>query len=92
MLGSSFGLHAVGPLADGSSVSRLAAYTWPYQLTGMLKHGAELAGWMLLATGMFAGVWPSMEKDPGALRAVAATLTLGRLWPTAPRPVNDGQR
>ena len=55
-LASSFALHAVGPQADADgSKSYLAAHTWAYQATGMLKHGAELAGWMLLATAMAAG-------------------------------------
>jgi hypothetical protein len=53
LLASSFALHAVGPQADGSS-AHLATHTWAYQVTGMLKHSAELAGWMLLTTGMVA--------------------------------------
>ncbi len=49
----SFALHVVGPQADGTR-SSLPEDTWTFQLTGMLKHGAELAGWMLLATCMAA--------------------------------------
>jgi hypothetical protein len=45
-------LHKVGLAADASTASD---YTWAYQLTGIVKHGAELAGWMLLATGVIAG-------------------------------------
>jgi hypothetical protein len=62
LLACSFALHAVGPQDDADasktymgSKAYLATYTWTYQVTGMLKHGAELAGWMLLATGMAAG-------------------------------------
>ena len=38
-------LHKVGLAADSSTASD---YTWAYQITGMVKHGAELAGWMLI--------------------------------------------
>lgn len=49
----SFAVHAVGPavvsaLTDGGTGS------WPYQLKGLMKHSAELAGWMLVATGVIA--------------------------------------
>jgi len=64
LLTCSFALHAIGPQADAAgSTASLATYTWAYQGTGMLKHGAELAGWMLLATGMVAAVLSSAE-DP----------------------------
>ena len=46
-------LHKVGLAADSSTASD---YTWAYQITGIVKHGAELAGWMLLATGIVAGI------------------------------------
>ena len=46
-------LHKVGLAADSSTASD---YTWAYQITGMVKHGAELAGWMLLTTGIIAGI------------------------------------
>ena len=46
-------LHKVGLAADSSTASD---YTWAYQITGMVKHGAELAGWMLVATGIAAGI------------------------------------
>jgi hypothetical protein len=45
-------LHKVGLASDSSTASD---YSWPYQLLSMIKHGAELAGWMLLATGIIAG-------------------------------------
>ena len=64
LLACSFALHAVGPQADaGGRVSYLATYTWSYQVTGMVKHGAELAGWMLLGIGMVAGS-SVLVRDP----------------------------
>lgn len=45
-------LHKVGLAADASTASD---YTWAYQITGIVKHGCELAGWMLLGTGIVAG-------------------------------------
>ncbi len=64
LLACSFALHAVGPQADAhGSTTYLALHTWTYQLTGMVKHGAELAGWMLLATGMAAGSLV-LARDP----------------------------
>ncbi len=55
LLTCSFALHAVGPQADtaGNHVL-LEEDNWSYQITGMLKHSAELAGWVLLATAMVA--------------------------------------
>ena len=57
LLACSFALHAVGPQAgaDGTATTYLTTHTWAYQATGMLKHGAELAGWMLLGTGIAGG-------------------------------------
>jgi hypothetical protein len=64
LLGFSFALHAVGPQADaGGSSPYLSTHTWAYQGTGILKHGAELAGWMLLAIGILAGGIASREHD-----------------------------
>jgi len=40
-----FGPHVVADLDD-------AGNTWPYQVKGILKHSAELAGWMLVAVGI----------------------------------------
>ncbi len=45
-------LHKFGLAADASTASD---YSWAYQITSMVKHGAELAGWMLLTTGIIAG-------------------------------------
>ena len=56
---TSLALHEVGPDADASLASD---YTWSYQITGMVKHGAELAGWLLLALGVLAG----LQRDPGS--------------------------
>jgi len=47
----SLALHEVGLAADASKASD---YTWAYQIEGMVKHGGELAGWLLLATGLLA--------------------------------------
>ena len=63
LLVCSFVLHSVGPDIDGASLN---PDTWSYQLTTIVKHGAELAGWLLLATGMAA--------------ATPQTLTLRVIW------------
>jgi hypothetical protein len=53
LLAFSFVVHVVGLKVvnslgyDGNS--------WPYQVKSLLKHGSELAGWTLLATGILAG-------------------------------------
>jgi hypothetical protein len=52
LMATSLLLHKVGLASDSSTASD---YSWPYQLLSMIKHGAELAGWMLLATGIIAG-------------------------------------
>lgn len=59
LLVCSFALHTVGPAADGGAGH--VDGSWTFQLTAMLKHGAELAGWMLLASGMLAGSVASRE-------------------------------
>lgn len=51
LLALSLVLHKVGPDADSSTASD---YTWSYQVFGIIKHGAELAGWILAATGVVA--------------------------------------
>jgi hypothetical protein len=65
LLGCSFVLHAVGPQADDVTRQWTAAYTWSFQLTGMLKHSAELGGWMLLATAMAAVLSPPTRDGLG---------------------------
>ena len=70
LLACSFALHAVGPQADadGRATTYPITHTWAYQATGMLKHGAELAGWMLLATGIAAGTLASRGGRPARLQ------------------------
>lgn len=67
LLVCSFALHTVGPAADAGAGH--ADGSWTFQLTAMLKHGAELAGWMLLATGMLAG---SVTSPEGGFELVPA--------------------
>ena len=70
LLACSFALHAVGPQADadGRATTYPITRTWAYQATGMLKHGAELAGWMLLATGIAASSLASCGGRPARLQ------------------------
>lgn len=52
-LAFSFAVHIVGP-----HVVAALGYeenTWPHQIDGILRHSAELAGWMLVAIGIFQG-------------------------------------
>ncbi|HET6865169.1 MAG TPA: hypothetical protein VFH80_04565 [Solirubrobacteraceae bacterium] len=62
LLAFSFVVHIVGLKIvnslgyDGNS--------WPYQVKSLLKHGSELAGWILLATGILGG---ARRFAPGAL-------------------------
>jgi hypothetical protein len=51
LLGFSFGLHAVVAKVDSLGS---AGDSWASQIESMLKHSAELAGWMLLAIGVTA--------------------------------------
>ena len=60
LLAISLLLHKVGLAADSSTASD---YTWAYQITGIVKHGCELAGWMLVTTGIVAGL-EAMRKRP----------------------------
>jgi hypothetical protein len=69
LLTCSFALHAVGPQADvAGNIAYEATNTWAYQAAGVLKHGAELAGWMLLTTGMLAAAAPP-RGSPSSSRA-----------------------
>lgn len=52
-------LHEVGLDAD---VLNYSDQNWAYQITAVMKHGSELAGWMLLVTGITAGI----ENRPGS--------------------------
>lgn len=61
-------LHKVGIASDASTASD---YTWPYQIVTVIKHGCELAGWTLVATGILAGtkrVWRERSSTPESLR------------------------
>jgi hypothetical protein len=49
-LAFSYVVHAFGPHVVAAL--GYAGNTWPYQVKGMLKHSAELAGWMLVAVGI----------------------------------------
>lgn len=70
LLACSFALHAVGPQADAiGRTTDLVKHTWSYQEVGMLKHGTELAGWMLLATGMLAAASPFIASPAPFLPA-----------------------
>jgi len=53
LLVCSFAVHAVGP--EIVSALGYSGNSWPYQVKGVLKHGGELGGWMLVATGLVAG-------------------------------------
>ena len=46
-------LHEVGLDAD---VLNYSDQSWSYQLSAVAKHGSELAGWILLASGIIAGM------------------------------------
>jgi hypothetical protein len=60
LLVCSFALHLVGPTAD---TAHWDERTWMYQLIAIVKHGAELAGWILLATGILAGAAASSARE-----------------------------
>jgi hypothetical protein len=46
-------LHQVGLDAD---VLNYSNQSWSYQITAVVKHGAELAGWILILTAVIAGM------------------------------------
>lgn len=56
LLVCSFALHIVGHQPGGANADA-RDLTLAFQLTGILKHGAELAGWMLMTIGMSAAGW-----------------------------------
>jgi len=78
LLGCSLALHSVG--LDTDATHDFLNYSWGYQVTGMVKHGAELAGWTLLATAM-AAAWAAQPAysvvvgghagASGSMRAIA---------------------
>jgi hypothetical protein len=52
LLMTSLLLHEVGATADATP----SGDTWGYEVLAIIKHGAELGGWMLAATGVVAGL------------------------------------
>jgi hypothetical protein len=64
----SFAVHVVG--AKVVAALGFGADSWPSELKGILKHSSELAGWMLLATGLGAGGQEAHRHDvlTGALQ------------------------
>jgi hypothetical protein len=60
LLVCSFALHVVGPTAD---TGHWGERSWIFQLIAIIKHGAELAGWILMATGMLAGAAVSSDRS-----------------------------
>ncbi len=69
LLGFSFALHPIVPNVHSLSS---AGNTWAFQIKAILQHSAELAGWMLLATGALAG------SRPGQISASPARPRTGR--------------
>ena len=59
VLAFSFVAHVVGPRI----VTHLGygVGSWPYELKGILKHSTELAGWILVGTGVLAG-WAAARR------------------------------
>lgn len=53
LMATSLLLHEVGLDAD---VLNYGNQSWGYQITAVVKHGSELAGWLLLITGIVAGI------------------------------------
>ena len=72
-------LHKVGLAADSSTASD---YTWAYQITGIVKHGAELAGWTLRGHGNHRGHRGTSEPEDH--RPLGALLVRARIlrWVT----------
>jgi hypothetical protein len=76
LLAASLVLHKVGLGADDSTASD---FTWAYQITSMIKHGAELAGWLMLTTGIVAGSVELQSSLAGFVsRLRRATESVGR--------------
>jgi hypothetical protein len=71
LLMCSFALHTIGPQAERNQGHR-HDHTVAYQLAGIVKHGTELAGWMLLATGMAAAALAIRAQRAGHLRCSGA--------------------
>jgi hypothetical protein len=76
LLAFSFVVHVVGP----KIIDHLGyGYgTWPYEIKGMTKHSTELAGWLLVGTGVLAGATVRRRPrrrsmEPTALRGGHST-------------------
>jgi hypothetical protein len=68
LMATSLVLHQVGLDAD---VLNYSNQSWAYQITAIVKHGCELAGWMLVATGIIAGIESRRRRKsppPGSWR------------------------
>jgi hypothetical protein len=52
LLAVSFAVHVAAP--GSQSTLGFQRHTWQYQIRGMVKHGASLSGWILLASGLAA--------------------------------------
>ena len=72
LLAGSLLLHKVGLGADDSTASD---FTWAYQIDSMLKHGAELAGWALVASGIVAG-FAHRPSEVASTQVVAPSLEI----------------
>ncbi len=73
VLAVSFVVHVVGPrIIDHLGYSY---GTWPYEIKGMSKHSTELAGWVLVDTGVLAG-WFAM-RQPSRRSITSAALRQG---------------
>jgi len=74
VLAFSFVAHVVGPRI----VTHLGygVGSWPYELKGILKHSTELAGWILVGTGVLAG-WAA-GVAPNRSLATSIVLSDGR--------------
>lgn len=72
LLVSAFVLHVFG----GPGLHRLGVhdYSWPYQVKVALKEGSEIAGWLLVASGLAATAWGCLRAE----RAGAGTPASGR--------------
>lgn len=68
LMATSLALHQVGEAAD---VVNHSGYSWSYQLVTVAKHGCELAGWLLVATGIIAGIEGRPVRGTARARNVA---------------------
>ena len=77
LMAASLLLHKVGLAADSSTATD---HTWTYQIEGMVKHGTELAGWMLVSVGIVAGIVDRLGSE-----TIPSRIPLGadRASPTA---------